>query len=242
MPGQDQDALFIFLDYTAEANLLQKGTAQSFKSACRAVLSVLDDQEREDIFALDLDDVFRRFADTPHFPPLDPKTVYAYQQRTRTTIEGFRRYHADPVNWKPGSGRRRRRRAHTPPHTTQPVPDAVQPTDAETIVHHFPLRPTQFVQISGIPFDITKSEMGRLTNYLSHLVAVTDEHSQMPASLPIPESDPYVLPVPALPMPPADPAATDPEPVAEPTTEPASPASESDRVTNDPQEYGSDPR
>lgn len=193
MPGQDQTALLGFLDYAAEAALMQKSTAQSLKSACRAVLSVLDDQEREDILALDLDDVLQRYADAPHSPEVDPVTIHHYQLRARNAIAGFARYHADPHNWRPGS-RRQCRRRRAKPNNTEAAPDTVQPDTAETIVHHFPLRAGHHVvRITGIPFDITKSEMSRLTNYLSHLVAPAEEQIQAPATAP--ETDYAPLPV-----------------------------------------------
>ena len=190
MPGPDHAALFSFLDHAAEANLIEKETTQSYKSACRTVLATLNDQERTNILALDLNEVFQRFADAPHLPPLNAKTIHTYQQRTRSAIEGFRQYHADPVNWKPGSNRRRRRQRQpndaTPP-TTPPAPTP------ETIVHYFPLREGQFVRITGIPFDITKNEMTRMTNYLSQLVAPAEDQFQAPATAPEPDYAP--LPV-----------------------------------------------
>ena len=189
MPGQDQAALLGFLDHAADANLMQKGTAQSLKSACRAVLSVLDDQEREDILALDLDDVLQRYAATPHSSDLDPVTIRHYQLRVRNAIAGFQRYHADPANWRPGS-RRQRRPRHAKHSNTEPPPDTVQPATAEAIVHHFPLRAGHFVRITGIPFDITKSEMARLTTQLSYLVAPAEEQTRTPATAPEPEYAP----------------------------------------------------
>lgn len=226
MPGRDHTALFSFLDYTAESNLIEKETVQSYKSACRTVLATLQGTERDNIFALDLDEVFQRFADAPHIPPLSPTTVRMYRQRTRSAIEGFRRYHADPVNWKPGHRRRRasRRRTDTTPPATAPA----QPTTAEAIVHHFPLRQGHYVRISGIPFDITKSEMARMTTYLSHLVAITDQQPAMPGPTP------YVHPVLALPLPVADPAVQTPTPVTEPTGTPA------ETALDQPDQFGND--
>ena len=230
MPGQDESALLSFLNYASEADLIGKGTAQSFKSACRTVLGTLDDQEREDILTLDLDDVLRRFAAAPQVPPLSPDTVHTYQQRTRSAVEAFRRYHADPVNWTPGyiSRRRPRRRNDATPRNTQPASAIVSTPAAETIVLHFPIRKNHFVRITGIPFDITKNEMTRMTNYLSQLEAVTDEQSEMPASIHAPESILNIRPVPALPMPTVEPAI--PVPVTETTPVPTNPATEGNRV------------
>ena len=71
----------------------------------------------------------------------------------------------------------RRRRVTSVPHVA-----------AETIVHHFPLRHSHFVRISGVPFNITKYEMARLTTFLSHLVAVKEEQTDVSATLPTQDS------------------------------------------------------
>ena len=181
MAEHSKDALFDFLDYASEKNLVKKEAAQALKSACRTVFSILGDQEQEDIFALDLDEVFRRFGNSPRARDVNPDTMRAYQHRVRQAVEDFKRFKDDPANWKPTRPQRQTRTTRaTPAHETrtpkeaerkeQPVADAVQPTTAEAIVHRFPVRRDVIVQISGIPFDITRAEMGRMTAYLSNLI------------------------------------------------------------------------
>lgn len=195
MVEQNKAALFGFLDYASEKNLVKKEAAQALKSASRKVFSILDDQEQEDIFALDLDEVFRRFGNSPSARDVNPNTMRAYQQRVRQAVEDFKRFKDDPTNWKPARTRRQTRTTRaTPAHDTrtpkeaerkeQSVADPVHLVSVEAIVHRFPVRRDVIVQISGIPFDITKAEMARMTAYLSNLVVPdADDSGQTPLML-----------------------------------------------------------
>ena len=201
MADQDKGALFNFLDYAAQKNLMRKGTAQSLKSACSAVFSALDDEEQKDIFALDLEQVFRRF-ENARYMEVTPSTMRTYRQRVRQAVRDFRRFKDDPTNWKPSRAQHQARtkakvsvsddaHAQNDAHTSkesdrkeQPVADPVQSVPPEAIVHRFPVRRDATVQISGIPFDITKSEMGRMTAFLSNLVVPDpDDSEQTPLML-----------------------------------------------------------
>ena len=82
------------------------------------------------------------------------------------------------------------------------------------------------MRISGVPFNITKDEMARLTTLLSHLVAVNEEQTDVSATLPTQDSvqpaetafATNVRPPPALPMPPAEPTVPTSPPVTDRTT------------------------
>ena len=195
MVEQNKDALFGFLDYASEKNLVKKEAAQALKSASRTVFSILDDREQEDVFALDLEEVFRRFENSPRARDVSPGTMRAYRQRVRQAVEDFKRFKDDPTPWKPARTRRKTRTIRaTPAHDTrtpkeaerkdQPVAAAVHPVSVEAIVHRFPVRRDVIVQISGIPFDITKAEMARMTAFLSNLVVPdADDSGQTPLML-----------------------------------------------------------
>ena len=202
MADQDKAALFAFLNYASEKNLMKKDAAQALKSASRTVFSILDDREQEDIFALDLDEVFRRFGNSPRSREVNPNTMRAYRQRVRQAVEDFKRFKDDPASWKPARPQRQTRATKaTPAHDTrtpkeaerkeQSVADPVHPVSVEAIVHRveaivhrFPVRRDVIVQISGIPFDITKAEMARMTAYLSNLVVPdVDDSGQTPLML-----------------------------------------------------------
>lgn len=185
MPGNDKAALFGFLDHIAQRNLVKKGTAHSLKSACSAVFSVLDEEEQQDVLALDLDSVFYRFENARSLE-VTPRTMQTYRQRVRQAVADFGRYQDSPSTWRPTASRRRPqtpKRAEssgTGAHQENGAGESsvlptAQPPLPEKIVHQFPLRRDAIIQISGIPFDVTKAEMGRMTAFLSNLVADTEQ-------------------------------------------------------------------
>ena len=167
--GRDLDALFRFLSHAAEAELVSRNTALSLASSCRIVFAVLDDQERNDIPALDLDDVYRRYENTRP-DTVSPVTAQTYQRRARQTIADFRRFLADPANWKPARPRRHphpRYDQSAAPAATTPAPAPAPQAETDQL---FPVRRDTIIRITGIPIDITAAEMARLTNFLSPLV------------------------------------------------------------------------
>ena len=184
MPGNDKAALFGFLDHVAQRNLVKKGTAHSLKSACSAVFSVLDEDEQQDVLVLDLDSVFYRFENARSLE-VTPRTMQTYRQRVRQAVADFGRYQDSPSTWRPTAARRRPqtpKKAESSTSTQEkneagenPALTTGQQLSPEKIVHQFPLRHDVIVQISGIPFNVTKAEMGRMTAFLSNLVAADTE-------------------------------------------------------------------
>ena len=184
MSDQNKAALLEFLDFVSSKGLMKQPTAQSLKSACSTVFSILDDDE-EDILAVDLDDVFQRFENIKGLG-FNPGTLRAYRQRVKQAVSDFQRYKSDPSHWKPLGGQRSTggaKRTSKRDANSQRVLDtkvhsdtlAEQPVAVDNITHQFPLRRDTIARISGIPFDVTKSEMGRLNAFLSNLVVVPDD-------------------------------------------------------------------
>jgi hypothetical protein len=185
MAEHSKAGLLKFLDHTAEKGLTKKATAQSLKAACNTVLSILDDDEEVDILSLDLDGVFRRF-ENKRSMDFNPTTLGVYKRRVRYARDEFRRYLEDPSGWKPSGGQRRsrttRQLAKNGEKPGQAIESQGQLVDrvaleemVASIVHQFPLRRDAIVSISGIPFDVTKSEMGRMTAFLSNLVVGSED-------------------------------------------------------------------
>ena len=181
MAEHDKTALFRFLDYVAERSLLKKETARALKSACTTVFEVLDAEEESDVFALDLDHVFQRFENAKSLE-FKPKTMQTYRQRVRHAIAEFERYEDSPSTWRPSSSQRSSRgprRSESNGTTNVPAPEAIAAAPVgkkpEEITHQFPLRQDAIVQITGIPFDVTRAEMGRMNAFLSNLVAVSED-------------------------------------------------------------------
>jgi hypothetical protein len=201
MVGQDKAALLEFLDFTTNKGLLRKTTVDSLKSACNAVFSILEEDEVADVFGLDLDGIFQRYENVRGLD-LRPDTMQAYRQRVRQAISEFKGYKADPSRWKPQT-RARPRSSNTAKNsektvrsvqnsvtgTELPDPTAVHSTLADRITHQFPLRRDTIVTISGIPFDVTKAEMGRMTAFLSNLVVGSEASDSIQLMLNAPDAE-----------------------------------------------------
>ena len=185
MPGQSTHDLLEFLDFTASKHLMKPATARALKGACNAVLSVLDEAEAADVFAVDLDGVFQRYENMKGME-VSPNTMRSYRQRVSQAIAEFGRYRANPSQWRPAGGQRNasvsKRSQKSNPVTRDnagaegQADTVIQRTEsADDITHQFPLRRNTIVEISGIPFDVTRSEMARMTAFLSNLVAPPEE-------------------------------------------------------------------
>ena len=91
MPGEGKNDLLEFLDHAGNRGLMTKVSAQSLKSACTAVFSILDVSEPESILAIDLDDLFHRYENIKGME-VSPNTLRAYRQRVKQAISDFERY------------------------------------------------------------------------------------------------------------------------------------------------------
>ena len=191
--ANSKDDLIRFLDYTAERGLVKKPTVSSLKVACNTVFSILDQEEEADVCALDLDNVFRRFENLKGMD-VRPGTLRSYRQRVTQAIADFQRFTADPSHWKPAVAQRSPKSNKSKTGTGDANQQELQPSNppqtepvaqiaADTIVHRFPLRRNAVVQISGVPYDINRSEATRLANFLHTLVAETPTSTSSPPML-----------------------------------------------------------
>ena len=197
MPEQDKHSLMEFLDSVRNKGLMSQNAANSMKYACGTVFSILDDNE--DIFAIDLDALCDRFENLKGME-VTPNTMRAYRQRAKRAVSDFRRYKDDPSHWKPSGGRlvstsNKKSRNSKPNAHAEPTPAQAltaiknEPTTVDDIVHRFPLRRAVIVQITGIPFDVTRSEMGRMNAFLSNLVAVSADSEPVQLMLNAPDAE-----------------------------------------------------
>ena len=188
MNDLSKDQLFTFLDYVAEKGLMKRATAGALRSACTAVLDVIEDGEAKDLSKLDIDSALRRYENLKGFN-VSPGTLKTYGRRVKYAIGEFEKYSADRAGWKPSGGQRTTGATKTSSKKTsvrksqriEKDDDPAAPReimDASDIVHRFPLRHDVVITIQGIPFDVRKSEMGRLNGFLSNLVSVSEELEQ----------------------------------------------------------------
>ena len=199
MSNLSRKQLIAFLEWTGEKGLMKKTTADSLKSACNNVLSVMDEEEAQDVSRADLDTLIQRYQNL-HSLDVSPATMNAYDKRVRYAIGEFLKYDNDKVGWKPSGGQRSTNAAQPPrkvksSNRKQEQPGAKEPTppneifDASNITHQFPIRRDMVVTVKGIPFDVKRSEMSRLNAFLANLVAVSEDDGQLPFMLNAPSPD-----------------------------------------------------
>ena len=191
--------LFKFLDYVADKGLMKATTARSLRSACTAVLNVVEDEEGRDLSKLDIDSALQRYENLNAFK-VSPRTLQTYGQRVRYAIGEFEKYTADRAGWKPSGGQRTRGATKTSgkktnsrkseaPEKSGASGSSEEIIDASDITHQFPLRQNIVVTVRGIPFDVKKSEMARLTGFLSNLVSISEKAENKQLMLASPPND-----------------------------------------------------
>ncbi|MDE2938640.1 MAG: hypothetical protein OXR67_06935 [Chloroflexota bacterium] len=187
-----------FLDFASQRGLMKKASVVSLKTACNNVFSVLDEIEAADVSACDLESVIQRYQNINSMK-VRPETMVTYGQRVKYAVTEFIKYNEDPANWKPSGGQRSSanqasRSGKSSKKSTDKeallVPNVSgELSDPSEIVHQFPIRRDQVVKVTGIPFDVKRSEMVRLNNFLSNLIAEEEDDAQMPPMLNAPKSD-----------------------------------------------------
>lgn len=182
-PNTSQSDLIAFLDYLADKGLMNATTASSRKGAVKTLFSVLDPVETADVTTLKIDEVAMRFANK-RGADFKPDSVKVYKSRVISAIEDFKKYRADPLNFKVGltpkttpsraekiSPAKEATQDTPAPQPHQPIEPFVSPSE---IVFPIPIRPNTIVRIVGLPSDLTPQEASRIANVIQALASVQD--------------------------------------------------------------------
>ena len=166
--------LLRFLDYLSAKGLVPSATAAARKAAVGRVTGILSDEEAVDITNLDLDEIMVRFDNlNPH--QFTPESLQTYRSRLKTSLEDFRSYRENPLNFRPGGNSRsksksngERRKSVSTELTVKPdVRSAPAGRSLPNIsVLPIPLRPDLTVQVAGLPFDLTQAEAKKIANII----------------------------------------------------------------------------
>jgi hypothetical protein len=163
--------------WAAEKGLMNRNTADGIRSAGAQVLSVLDEKEREDVTALDVEAVLKRFENLKA-KEFKPKVLETYKSRFRTGVASFRAYLKDPGGWKSGIVERPPRVKEGDGVGRATVEASVQPLPGTGLVEYpFPLREGQTARLV-LPRDLKTAEVKRLSAFMSTLVADYDSNEQ----------------------------------------------------------------
>ncbi len=92
-----------FLDFLGNKGLMNKMTVASRKAAVKTFLSILSDQEAQDVTKLDLNELAIRFSNLKG-AEFKPESIKVYKSRVTTALEDFKKYRANPLSFKPTVG------------------------------------------------------------------------------------------------------------------------------------------
>lgn len=97
-----------FLDWMSEKGLMAKNTVAARKAAANKVLGILNNDEAQDVTALDVDDVMRQFTNLEG-RTYTPGSLTTYLSQLRSALDDFRIYLDQPLSFRPGVQPRERR-------------------------------------------------------------------------------------------------------------------------------------
>jgi hypothetical protein len=157
----------------AQKGLMAPATARARKAAVSKVLAILDDQEAEDVTALNIDDVMSRFA---HLQGrgYNPQSLVTYKSWLKSALEDFSSYISNPLAFRPNVQSRERRPAQAkaapgvnkapaeiPSPEPQPRTVAMAGPMSNSILP-IPIRSDLTIYIQGLPFDLTDAEAKKI--------------------------------------------------------------------------------
>lgn len=164
------DAFFKFMDYLNKKALLKPATARARKAAGSKMLAVLEDEEKQDLREIDIDDLHERFTNKSG-TGYTPTSLQVYKSRFKSALQDFIRFTDNPSGFKPalsqrdmskgaasGTKRKKKRRQLKTAHPAT----VVAPPLTGTIVFPVPLRPDLTVEIHNVPSDMTEQEADKI--------------------------------------------------------------------------------
>jgi len=185
--GTKASDLMAFIDQQQKKGYMKANTAHSLRAAVKKVLSIDGDLGNIDVSKVDVDELFRRFANLPVGDKLKQESKIAYRQRVGQAISWFLGYKADPVGWRPpattprptGNGHVKTKPTtptrHTPPaDQTPPPPPPTAEGKWRVIDFPFPLRDGLIAHLL-LPADLKRTEVRRLNAYMTTLAADAEE-------------------------------------------------------------------
>jgi hypothetical protein len=169
------DDVLGFLDHAAEKGLMPPATATALSVACRNVLGVLSDEERQNLSGQDLNSVIRRFQNKRARDFTAP-TLKEYARRVHRAVNLFLEWRNDPANFRAptrATSSTRKRKNDSEPEVEPELPltqvgaaPQVLPGTYQTAV---PLSRDRIVTLLNVPADLTKAEAKRLAAFVEML-------------------------------------------------------------------------
>ena len=168
-----------FLTRIKEKGEINPTTALARKSACEAVLEMVDDAEPHTARWVEdhLDDLMRRLMNK--YPQrLTSRSAETYKSRVASSISDFLAYQQDPVGWRPKSARRvstdngkkPAKNSANDGAAQEQRPQSTAGTDSGSAsTYRYPLRPGLTIEIRNIPHDLKIEEVCRFACFVATL-------------------------------------------------------------------------
>lgn len=167
-----------FMDMLGKKGLLNAKTAATRKQAALQVLSILTLQEKEELYRIDRDAVFKRFM-TLNQSRFTPESLKTYRTRFYKALDDFLEWADDPIGFKPDVMSRRKPTASdvadTPGAAARlnealPAPPA-RPIAAASAPLPIYLREELVVYIHHLPHDLTAAEAQKISRIVQAFAA-----------------------------------------------------------------------
>ncbi len=167
---KSRDKLLEFLDYVASKGLMPKNTILSRKAAAGKVLGILKGAEAEDVTALDLNDVMKRFQNLEG-TRYTPSSLTVYLSRTKSAIDDFKSYLENPLAFRPNVQTRAqpKREASTAASKNNSSSSSERAPTREPLsgsILPIQIRPDSTVFVQGLPYDLSEAEATKIANVI----------------------------------------------------------------------------
>jgi hypothetical protein len=163
-----------FITTAASKGWIGSVSGAAMLSALRRVAPVLEDREKSDVNAIDIDALIRRFSNLNR--EVGGSSLKSYSSRISSARKMFLEWRNDPKTWKPrataptsGVGKRAKnlRKDEKPGSNLQSESEMEKPDGGENrLSYPFPLRDGVVVKLIGLPPDLTQGDVERITRFL----------------------------------------------------------------------------
>jgi hypothetical protein len=170
---QSRQKLLEFLDYLGAKGLMAKNTVAARKAAVGKVLSILSDDEAEDVTNLDLDEVMKRFNNLEG-QKYTPGSLTTYLSRVKSALEDFESYLKNPLGFKPSVQGREKRKTDSKKESSTQTANKHEAGFGRKVVKEplsssilpIPIRQDLVVYVQGLPYDLTETEANKIANVI----------------------------------------------------------------------------
>ncbi len=172
-------AFLKFLDYMGEKGLINKATAAARKSAANKILSVLQDDEVNDISKIDIEDVSTRFFNL-HKTDFTPESLSTYKSRLKSGIEDFIRYSSNPAGFRAEGSRakpilsKNSSSSHGHAGNQEDKSEAIRQRNGDELSFPIPIRSETVIRIFGLPSDLTEREAQKICRIVAAMAVPSE--------------------------------------------------------------------